>query len=132
MEPDYSLLRQALQQLHIAEHELNRPDEDAVTLCACNSTRNALNGFLRTFLLKHSESVHADLKPDEMLSMCMHIDPKFGTISLSGFTCNHLNDEANCDMYCLSVEKVNECFKAAKAVKDLVLTKLQLSEKDFA
>ena len=123
----------ALQELRIAEDELNRPTEDAVTLCACISTRNALNGFLRTFLLKHNPSVSRNLNSDELLNQCTRIDPQFKSLDLSSFACRHVVGEEECEkMYCLSVEKVNECFETVRAAKDLVLAKLNVSEKDFA
>jgi hypothetical protein len=125
-------LQNALQEMRIAEDELNRPTEDAVTLCACNYTRNALNGFLRAFLLKHSVPVSTDLKSGELLNLCSGIDPQFSGINISRFICHHVNDETECEkMYCLSVEKVNECFRMARVAKELVLSKLNMSELDF-
>jgi hypothetical protein len=123
-------LEQAMQSFRIAENELNRPNEDAVTLCACHNTRNSVNGFLHSYLLSKS-SDNREKHLDDLLSQCSKIDDQFKAIDLSCFKCG-TSDKDTCDHnYCLSVEKVDECFNQAKVVKDLVLKKLAVTEKEL-
>lgn len=123
-------LENALQSFRIAENELNRPNEDAVTICACHNTRNSVNGFLHSYLLSKSGD-NPEKHLDDLLKQCSKVDSQFTKIDLSCFKCG-TSDTNECDsQYCLSVEKVDECFNQAKAVKELVLEKLKLSEKDF-
>jgi len=123
-------IENAMQSLRVAENELNRPNEDAVTLCACYNTRNSVNGFLHSFLLSRS-SDHPEKYLDELLNQCSGIDAAFKSIDLSCFKCGTSGKESCDSNYCLSVDKVNECFSRALVVKQLVLEKLLLSEKDF-
>ena len=120
----------AMQSFRIAENELNRPNEDAVTLCACHTTRNSVNKFLHSYLLSQSaDTIEKHL--DDLLSQCSKLDSRFDAIDLSCFKCG-TSDKDECEhTYCLSVEKVSECFNQATAVKQLVMEKLQLSERDF-
>ena len=130
-EPASRSLREAFETLRIAEREFMRPSEDAVTLCACQSVRVAAGKFLHSFLLingceRSSETYLADL-----LKQCAGIDPHFKTIDLSCFDCG--NTDLNCcdEIYCLTLEKVNECLEKTQAIRELVMTKLKLREKDF-
>jgi len=122
----FQSMADAMSAFRMAENELNRPNEDAVTICACHSMRNSVNYFLHSFLLSNPEKLVNDPAGD-LLSQCVACDSRFNAIDLSCFRC-----EIECtEDYCLSVEKVGECFNQANAVKKLVMEKLQLSEKDF-
>jgi len=123
-------IENALQSFRIAENEINRPNEDAVALCACYGTRNSINNFLHSYLLSKSID-NRENQLDKLLKQCSTIDSNFSTIDLSCFKCNGTSN-VDCDSsYCLSADKINECFNQAKKVKNLVLEKLEISEKDF-
>ena len=128
----YQSLGNALKALRVAEDELSRPVEDVVTACSCQFTRMALNGFLRTFLLHVQSTVDPALNSDELLALCSKVDPGFSSVNLSSFACRNQPGEAGVDkMYCLHVDKVNECLNTTRTIKDLVLARLQVSEIDI-
>jgi hypothetical protein len=124
------LVQHAMNSFRIAENELNRPTEDSVTLCACTGTRNSINQFLHSYL-KSKSADKSEMQLNNLLNQCISIDSSFSGIDLSCFKCG-VSSNNDCDgSYCLSAEKVTECFDRAKAVKKLVLEKLQMSERDF-
>ena len=126
-------LNSALKALRAAEDEMNRPDEDVVTPCSCHFTRLALNGFLRAFLAGHRTMPEILSDSDELLALCSSIDPQFESVNLSSFVCRIREGEpSNDDLFCLSVDKVSDCLRTTREVRDMVLQKLKLRESDFA
>jgi hypothetical protein len=119
----------ALRSFRIAENEINRPNEDAVLLCACYTTRISISRFLQSYLQSTSPGNRED-NMHQLLDECIRLDRQFSKIDLSCFNCGETGTECN-NQYCLSGEKVSECYTRARDVKDLVLEKLNLSEKDF-
>jgi hypothetical protein len=125
-------LQNAFQSFRMAENEMNRPHEDAVAFCACHNMRNCVNIFLLSFLADNAVQVSGEKKFEDLLKYCKKIDSQFKAIDLSCFNCKH-DGATNCDeKYCLSIKKVNECFVQTKMVKNLVLAKLKISEKELA
>ncbi len=121
----------AYESLRVAERELMRPNEDAVTLCACQCTRNSAREFLRSFLFSKTFNRFENSSLSDLLHQCAEIDPHFNAIDLSCFDCRNA-DSGECEKhYCLSVEKVNECFERTHVIRELVMAKLKLLEKDF-
>ena len=131
----------AYESLRVAERELMRPNEDAVTLCACQCTRNSACEFLRSFLFSKTFNPLEILPTgfnrfensslSDLLRQCAKIDPHFNAIDLACFDCRNAGS-GECEKdYCLSVEKVNECFERTHVIRELVMAKLKLLEKDF-
>jgi len=132
MEEVNKSLWNAFETLRIAEQELQRPNEDVVALCACQCTRISAEGFFRSYLLSKSPEKNENESLSDLLDECAKLDSHFSTIDLSCFNCKNTN-EKECDKkYCLSVDKVNECFEQTHIIRNLVLSKLKLSEKDFS
>ena len=125
-------IRNAFQLLRIAENELVRPQEDAVLFCSCQSTRNSASGFLKAYLLSHSYDKFQNDSLSELLNQCAKIDPHFKAIDLSCFDCRTEHADVCDEKYCLSLEKVNKCFERTNVIRELVMAKLKLSQKDFA
>ena len=124
-------LQKAFQSYRLAENEMSRPAEDAVVFCACSSMRNSINIFLLSFLASKSVQIAGEKKFNDLLQYCKKLDPQFKAIDLSCFVCKN-NDGGNCnEHYCLSPDKVSECFTQTKMVKNLVLAKMEISEKEL-
>ena len=123
-------LRNAYFSFRLAEDEFNRPNEDVVTLCACNRLRGSMTGFLRSFLKSKFVTFSDKDFADDLLKLCTIVDYQFKAIDLSCFICNHEGTTKNTS-HCFSVEKMKDCFTQSRMVKNLVLAKLNISEKDF-
>ena len=124
-------LKTVLNLLKMSETELNRPNEDVVTLSVCIGARQSLSTLMRIYLLSKSIDKNEDKSIDELLDQCKKVDADFINIDLSGILCKEMNT-AECDgKYCLSHERVSVCLKIANQVKTIVLNKLSISESEL-
>jgi hypothetical protein len=121
-----ALLQDSSAMLEIAAHELERPDEDIVTIGACQCTRNSVIGFLRSYLLEKKSLLKFHNSLEKLLSECAMVDPSFNNIDISCFVCK--TEDGDCSgAYCLAQHKVLECYKRAQMIKEFVLAKLNLN-----
>lgn len=128
--PILDSLRNASSLLRIANNELYRPSEDSVTLCACQSTKNAVVKFLESYLIEKKVKNISQNSLEELLSQCCNVDSGFKSIDISCFGCK--TQDGNCEEgYCLEVNKVSQCFAKAKVVEEFVLAKLKVNPKDL-
>jgi hypothetical protein len=126
-----SILQSALKSFRLAENEMNRPGEDVVAYCACHNMRESVNIFLLSYLASKLVQLPGESKFNDLLSYCKKLDPQFKAINLSCVDCRN-NGMTNTDShYCFSTKKINQCFMQAKMVKNLVLAKMEISEKDL-
>jgi hypothetical protein len=128
--PVLSSLRNASSLLRIANNELNRPSEDTVTFCACQSSKNAAMVFLQSYLREKNVKNIFNNSLQNLLAECCKIDKEFKSIDISCFGCK-THDETCVESYCLDIKKVNECFELAKVIEEFVLAKLKVNPKDL-
>jgi len=124
-------LKQALTELRIAEYELNRPNEDVVTLSICLTARQSMGAMLQLFLLSKSINHNAGKSLSNLLDQCKKIDKQFESIELSNIFCNELTHDECENKYCLSAENVTHCITVANQLKTLVLHKFKLTESEI-
>jgi hypothetical protein len=114
-----------------AEHELNRPDEDVVTLSVCLDARNSMHSLIRIYLLCNGISNNEDMSLDALLDLCRKTDSSFSAIDMSHVVCRQLNTAACEGNYCLSHEQVRNCMNTANKLKSIVLHKLAIAESEL-
>lgn len=125
------LIKQAVNELKIAEYELNRPNEDIVTVSVCLTARQCMNSLLRLFLLSRSINHNEGKSMQNLLDQCKKIDSQFATVDVSKIACNELDHAACENKYCLATESVTACVAAANKLKTMVLAKLNLNETEL-
>lgn len=103
-----------------AMDELNRPEEDVVSLSVCKGTKLTLDLFISAFLLKNNVDPSSMEGIVERYKKCLILDPTFDKIDIYQLDCM---DEKGCDAsrYCLSVDKVNDCLKIAEDIRTKVV-----------
>ncbi len=121
-------IKHAITELHIAENELNRPQEDVVKMAVCYSARNSMNTLLRLFLLSKGNNHNEEKSLTELHNQCVKMDRDFSTVDISNIHCNKLNRTARDGEYCQSVEKLHECVTIANSYKTIILNKLKINE----
>lgn len=121
-------LNQAITELRIAEHELNRPNEDVVKMAVCYSARHSMNTLLRLYLLSNDIKDNEEKSLTDLHNQCVKIDNDFSTIDISNIHCNKLNREERDGKYCLTIDKVHECVTLANLYRILILNKLKINE----
>src|ERR1035437_3267766 len=115
--PIMNSLRSASSLLRVADKELYRPSEDSVTICACQSTKNAVTTFLESYLTEKKVKSFSRSTLENLLAECCKVDHGFKSIDISCFGCK--THDKNCaGDYCLDVKKVSECFARAKVVEE--------------
>lgn len=102
--------------LERAIDEVNRPEEDVVSLSVCRGTKLTLDLFIRAYLLKNNIDPDSMESTVERYEKCKVLDPTFDEIDIYQLDCV---DENGCDAasYCLSVDKVTDCLKVAEDIR---------------
>ena len=113
------LLTQADNALEMASEERMRPEEDVVPFSVCHNSRVSIKMYLMSYLIKHGVTLEQEMSMTELLSECGKLDKRFEGLDISEIECGG-NKNANRDEYCLSVDKVSNCFEAANRVKKLM------------
>jgi hypothetical protein len=103
--------------LSAAEIELQRSKEDVVTHLICNNTRLCITHYLIGYLLEHNIPVRAPASIASLQHQCQSIDSRFHLPELDYIECRY---ETPGKRYCLEMEKVTACFKAAEKVRSVV------------
>src|ERR1022692_3773011 len=112
-------LKQTVKALKKAEVEINRPNEDVVTLSVCLTARQSMSSMMRIFMLSNSID-HVD-GPSlfNLLDQCKTIDAQFESIDLSKMMCKGFNTVECQNKYCLSIQNVSDCVDTANQLKKL-------------
>ena len=113
------LYASAVELLAAAEHEQERSAEDVVTHLICTHSRLSLSNFLAGFLIRRQIPVHHPVSLVSLLDQCREIDSRFDQLDLSQIHCRFEKHDTD---YCLGLDQVDECLKAAQQARDIVLT----------
>lgn len=109
-----------------AEAELNRPNEDVVTLSACRSVRTAMNHMMGVYLVAHGLEYRPTASLQELADKCATANPAFSNKDMSHIACKGMGHDECDGKYCLSVASVSDCLSAASQLKDIVSFELQV------
>jgi hypothetical protein len=115
------LLSEGSDLMNFATGELDRAEEDVVAFLACTNIKRSINLYLQAFIESHRITSPPNHTPDNLLKMCISIDPKFAVLDFAPLECSH---EKSADNYCLAVEKVRECLDLATATSQMVLERI--------
>jgi HEPN domain-containing protein len=120
-------LRLAERELQLAEHELNRPHEDVVTLSVCQSVRSSIKDLMRLYLLANGINSHGKMSLQNLMGLCTETNKRFSAVAISDIGCKETEHE-HCDhKYCLSIDSVSNCVTAANKLKKIVWEELKLN-----
>jgi hypothetical protein len=106
--------------LQRAMDEINRPEEDVVSLSVCKGAKLTLDLFMSAYLLKNNIDPTSMSSVSERYEKCKVLDPTFKDVNIYQLDCI---DENGCDAsrYCLSVNKVHDCLKVAEDIRTKVV-----------
>ena len=113
------LMTQANAAFNLASEEQMRPEEDVVPFSICHNSRVSIRIYLMSFLIKQGVQPNSNESMKDLLSRCSKIDKRFSSLDISDMECRG-NRADQTDEYCLSVDKVTNCFQAANQVKKLI------------
>jgi hypothetical protein len=113
-----SLFTEADQLLMVADEEINRAQEDAVTHLICHNSRQSIANYLAGYLIEKGQHVPYPATLDGLLERCKAIDGRFSEIDFSPVQCRFDKDVTK--EYCLDFEEVGQCFRIAQQTQALV------------
>ena len=113
------LLTQADAAFDLASEEQMRPAEDVVPFSICHNSRVSIRIYLMSFLIKNGIQPDSNESMKELLARCAKINKRFSKLDISDMDCRSSKADNN-EEYCLSVDKVSNCFEAANEVKKLI------------
>ena len=108
--------------MHFATDELDRSEEDVVAFFACTNIKRSIDLYLRAFIESYRITPPPNPTPDNLLEMCISIDPKFAVLDFSPLECS---SEKSADNYCLEVGNIRECLNLATATSQMVLERIR-------
>ncbi len=103
--------------LQVADAEMNRAAEDAVTHLICHNSRESISHYLQGYLLKRKVVPTEPITINSLLEQCAELDPHFRNIDFTKVPCRF---ETQATEYCLDMETVKECYDVARRTEKLV------------
>ncbi len=113
-----NLIQEADAALRVASQERMRPEEDVVAYSVCQNSRQSIQMYLTSYLLKHGVSADAGSSISDLLARCAAINPEFSKVDVSEIQCRGARVDKN--EYCLAIRQVTNCFEAASEVSRLI------------
>jgi HEPN domain-containing protein len=107
------LYDEAIQKLKEANDELCRPEEDVVSPLVCRNSHDAIENYLKGFLIDNGLEAGNDESIDSMYEKCKKINSHFEEVHLSGFECNAHKDESR---FCNESTQFSRCFDIADSL----------------
>jgi len=107
------LYEEAIQKLKEANDELCRPEEDVVSSLICSNSHDAIEKYLKGFLIENGIKAANDESVDSMYEKCKKINAHFEEVHLSGFECNAHKDESR---FCNDSTEFSRCFDIADSL----------------
>ena len=104
--------------LEWANREVQRPEEDAVSIAVCKDARDSLRKYLLHFLNRHHIEP-AGQSIGELHRQCVSVDPRFGSIDLLAMRCQSLESYDDED-YCLDAGNAATCLALTNQFRQLI------------
>jgi len=121
----------ALNDIKVAQHEINLPEDEITTDAICFHCQQAVEKLFKTYLVSKNvefEKIH-DL--ELLLKLCSNQDDEFKNLNIGNLTDYSVEVSYPDDFYIPSIEEAKECFEIASKNKDFVFKKLSICEKDL-
>jgi hypothetical protein len=103
--------------LKSAKEELLKAQEDVVPQMVCNSARQAIASYLKSFLLKKGIQNEPKVPLENLIKQCRKVDGRFNALDLEKMHCDIGSHEVD---FCDNLTQVNSCLDYAKKTFDLI------------
>jgi hypothetical protein len=108
------------QELHQADREMYKPEEDIVSLVVCRSTLGSIENYLKGFLALRGFETREDECIGDLMERCRMLDKKFKTIRIEEIDCRNQKDP---NLHCEEIEKLGACHQVADQLDTLMRKK---------
>ncbi|MEM5861346.1 MAG: HEPN domain-containing protein [Candidatus Aenigmatarchaeota archaeon] len=126
-------LIKGLNDLKTAEILINLPKEEIVTDTLCFHCQQAVEKFLKAFLVASNVEFGRVHSIEYLIKLCEKIDKEFEflydiTANLTDYAIDVRYPD---EFYMPTIEEAKKAFESAKKVKDFIFKKLNIKEKDL-
>jgi HEPN domain-containing protein len=121
-------LNKANKDLKSAEHELSLPTAETVTETVCFHCQQAVEKYLKAFLIFHKVEIKKTHIVEQLLLQCAKIDKDFENIEVVELSRFAVDIRYPDDFYEPSIEEAKFYYNLAKQIRDSVITKLGIKE----
>jgi hypothetical protein len=119
MNDPMKMLITASERLDIAAEELNRPDEDVMTISVCHQARSILTDLITAYLHAKGKDYRHASDLETLRRLAAETDVRFNTLDLESMICHPTKVEGE-PCYCMGVDRVRECLELARTCKGWV------------
>ncbi len=126
-------LIKAINDYKSAQKLLSQPEEEIITDTACFHCQQAVEKMLKVFLLNYNIEFGKTHSIEYLIKLCSKIDKEFEKLYeiIEGLTEYAIDVRYPDEFYIPSIEEAKEAFDTATKVKEFVLRKLKINEKDL-
>ena len=117
--------------LRVAEHEMKVPESDRVTEAICFHCQQAVEKFLKAYLVTRNVELQRTHNLEFLLGQCRNVDPDFGSLDIGDLTFYAVELRYPDEFYAPADEEAEESLIIARRVKQFTMTKLGLSDSDL-
>jgi len=110
----------AEEELHQADREMYKPEEDVVSLVVCRSTLGSIENYLKGFLVLRGFETRNDESIGDLMNRCRMLDKKFNSIRIEEIDCRNQKDR---NLHCEEIEKLGSCHQVADQLDTLMRKK---------
>ena len=110
--------------LKVAYNELNINNSDKITDAICFHCQQAIEKYLKAFLILNKIEFKKTHNLDFLLSMCINIDKDFSILNIDDLSSYAVEIRYPDDFYIPSVKEAENAYKIAINVKMFILNKL--------
>jgi len=124
-------LSKALNDIAVMQHELVLPEEDIIAESVCFHAQQAAEKLLKAFLMHKGEEVKKTHNLVLLLEFCSRLDRGFRKFELSDLNFYAVQVRYPGDYENPSVEDSRHCYALASDMRDFVLQKMKITEKEI-
>ena len=124
-------LLKANNDIRIIQNEFSLPENMIVTDGVCFHAQQAVEKFLKSFLISKNTEFSNTHNINFLLSKCIFIDKEFEILDLGNLNYYGIDVRYGEEFYLPSNKEAKESFKIASKVKEFVLNKLNVKEEDL-
>jgi HEPN domain-containing protein len=121
----------ALNDIKVAEHEINFSEDEITTDAVCFHCQQAVEKLLKTYLVFKNIEFEKIHNLELLLKLCSEQDEEFNNVSIGNLPDYAVEIRYPEDFYIPSIEEAKECLKIALDIRDFVFKKLNVKESDL-
>ena len=124
-------LQKANSDIKVIQNEFSLPEEKIVTDAVCFHAQQAVEKFLKSFLISKNTEFSKSHNINLLLSKCILLDIEFNILELGNLNYYSVDVRYGEEFYLPSIKEAKESFEIATKVKEFVLNKLSVNEEDL-